>query len=250
MTPLNEKRRAIRHLLNEHDPADAISIYYAFHHEDNKTSLILDREETNRANGFICFSRTGIDLFRSLVTMRLPADLEEASDLIYKAMPEGADIFISAPATYLPLLSALFTIQKEEHLLIYKLDPGRFEPIINVLVTREDTADGRIGFIIRESTANQSRSESQVVASSWLNWQSHQFAEISVRTQASYRRQGLGQSVVAAAAQHVLNSGRIPLYVVAEHNQASIHLAESLGFINTGAKEVILEATLRLRLQA
>jgi L-amino acid N-acyltransferase YncA len=42
-----------------------------------------------------------------------------------------------------------------------------------------------------------------------------------------------------------LENGRTPLYVVAEHNDASIHLAESLGFANTGAKEIILEARLR-----
>jgi predicted GNAT family acetyltransferase len=53
--------------------------------------------------------------------------------------------------------------------------------------------------------------------------------------------------VVAAAAQYILENGRTPLYVVAEHNEASIQLAESLGFANTGAREVILEAILRPR---
>ncbi len=247
MMTLTEKRRAIRPLLQEHDPVDAISVYYAYYHDDTKTNLVLYPPETKQAKGYLCFSRTGIDLFRPLLTMRLPVDPAEAADLFYSAMPPGNDVIISAPATYMPLLRAFFEIQKEEQLLIYKLNSGQFEPVINVLVTREDSPDGRVGFVIRESSPARPRSESQVVASAWLNWQSPRFAEISVRTQAAYRRRGLGRSVVAAAAQYILENGRTPLYIVAEHNQPSIQLAQSVGFVNTGAKEVILEARLRPR---
>lgn len=247
MMTLSEKRRAIRPLLQAHDPVDAISAYYAFYHDDNKTNLVLFPPETRPARGYLCFSRTGIDLFRPLLTMRLPARPNEAADLFYSALPPGTDVIISAPAGYLPILSAFFEIQKEEHLLLYKLKSSQFEPVINVLVAREDSPDGRTGFVIRESSPDSHRSEGQVVASAWLNWESPRFAEISVRTQAAFRRRGLGRSVVAAAAQYVLENGRTPLYVVAEHNDASIQLAESLGFANTGAREVILEAVLRPR---
>jgi GNAT superfamily N-acetyltransferase len=247
MLNLAEKRRAIRRLLQEHDPVDAISAYYAFYYDDNKTNIVLYPAESQPARGYLCFSRTGIDLFRPLVTMRLPTNPAEASALVYSAMPEGTDVIVSAPYNILPILGALFEVQKEEHLMVYKLDSGRFKPVINVLVAREDSPDGRVGFIIRESSQNLSRSESQVVASAWLSWQSPRFAEISVRTQSGYRRKGLGRSVVAAAAQYVLENGRTPLYAVSTHNQASIQLAESLGFANTGAKEVILEGRLRQR---
>ncbi len=249
MMTLAEKRRAIRPLLHEHDPVDAISAYYAYYHDDSKTNLVLYPAETKPPSGYLCFSRTGIDLFRPLVTMRLPSNPSEASELFYSAMPAGTDVIISAPIHNLPILSALFEIQKEEQLMVYKLDSGRFKPVINVLVAREDSSDGRVGFIIRESSQALSRADSQVVASAWLNWQSPRFAEISVRTQAAYRRKGLGRSVVAAAAQYILENGRTPLYAVSEHNQASIQLAESLGFVNTGAKEVILEARLRPKRQ-
>lgn len=247
MMTLAEKRRAVRPLLHEHDPVDAISAYYAYYHDENRTNLVLYPPESKRARGYLCFSRTGIDLFRPLVTMRLPSDLAEVSELFHHAMAPGTDVIISAPAGYMPILKALFEIQKEERLIVYKLNSGRFEPIINVLVTREDSPDGRVGFVIRESSENRPRAESQVVASAWLNWQSPRFAEISVRTQSAYRRRGLGRSVVSAAAQYILETGRTPLYVVSEQNQASIHLAESLGFANTGAKEVILEARLHPR---
>jgi ribosomal protein S18 acetylase RimI-like enzyme len=245
MMNLAENRRAIRPLLHEHDPVDAASAYYAYYHGDNKTNLVLFPPETSPARGYLCFSRTGIDLFRPLVTMRLPSDPAEVSELFYSAMPEGTDIIINAPTGYLPILGALFDIQKEEHLMVYKLNSGRFEPIINVLVTRQDSPDGRVGFVIRESGQELARADSQVVTSAWLNWQSPRFAEISVRTQSAYRRRGLGRSVVSAAAQHILENGRTPLYVVSEQNEASIQLAESLGFADTGAREVILEARLR-----
>jgi ribosomal protein S18 acetylase RimI-like enzyme len=247
MMTLSEKRRAIRPLLQAHDPVDSISAYYAFYHDDNRTNLVLFPPETRPARGYICFSRTGIDLFRPLLTMRLPTRPDEAADLFYSALPPGTDVIISAPASYLPILRAFFEIQKEEHLLLYKLKSSQFEPVINVLVAREDSPDGRTGFVIRESSPDHTRSESQVVASAWLNWESPRFAEISVRTQAAFRRRGLGRSVVAAAAQYIIENGRTPLYVVAEHNEASIQLAESLGFANTGAREVILEAILRPR---
>jgi RimJ/RimL family protein N-acetyltransferase len=247
MMTLAEKRRAIRPLLHEHDPVDAISAYYAYYHDDNKTNLALFPPESRPAKGYLCFSRTGIDLFRPLVTMRLPSNPDEAADLFYAAMPPGTDVFISTPSSYLPILGAFFEIQKEEHLMVYKLNSSQFEPVINVLVSREDAQDGRVGFVIRESSQNLPRSESQVIASAWLNWQSPRFAEISVRTQSGYRRRGLGRSVVAAAAQYILETGRTPLYIVSKQNEASIQLAESLGFANTGAKEVILEARLRPR---
>ncbi|MFZ0546958.1 MAG: GNAT family N-acetyltransferase [Candidatus Promineifilaceae bacterium] len=245
MMTLAEQRRAIRPLLHENDPVDALSAYYAYYHDDKKTHLVLFPPESRQAAGYLCFSRTGIDLFRPLVTMRLPADPAKVSELFYSAMPEGTDVFIQAPAIYLPILGALFEIQKEEYLKLYHLKSGRFKPIINVLVTRQDTPDGQVGFVIRESSQDVPRSESQVVASAWLNWQSPRFAEISVRTQSAYRRRGLGRSVVSATAQYILENGRTPLYVVAEQNEASIQLAESLGFTDTGARDVILEARLR-----
>jgi ribosomal protein S18 acetylase RimI-like enzyme len=247
MMTLAEKRRAIRPLLHEHDPVDAINAYYAYYHDDNKTNLALYPPEAKPARGYLCFSRTGIDLFRPLVTMRLPSAPVDTADLLYSTMPPGTDVIISAPASYRSILGAFFDIQKEERLMVYKLISGHFEPVINVLVTREDSPDGRPGFVIRESSRSLSRSESQVVASAWLNWQSPRFAEISVRTQAGYRRRGLGRSVVSAAAQYILENGRTPLYVVAEQNEASIQLAESLGFADTGARELILEARLRPR---
>ena len=68
----------IRPLLDEIKPADALASYYAFYHPDQKTSLILYPPAATVAQGYIALSRTGMDLFRPLLTMRLPLDDHEA----------------------------------------------------------------------------------------------------------------------------------------------------------------------------
>lgn len=238
-----EQRRAIRPLLNEHDPADAMAVYYAFYHPDDRTQLVITPEDAGpgQATGFVILSRTGIDLFRPLMTLRLPGkgdDYQAGLELLQRALQPELPVILSTPATYLPLLRALFDVQSEEALRLYVLDHSRFEPIINVLVARTDTPSHLPRYIIR---SNQSDA-SEIVASAALNWQSPNFAEIAVFTRPDQRRQGWGRSVVAAMVQDVLESGRTPLYVVAEENQPSIQLAESVGFVDTGVREAMLQA--------
>jgi RimJ/RimL family protein N-acetyltransferase len=249
VTGIQDKRRAIRYLLREREPADAMAAYYALYHPDDRSTLvILPAADGDRPQGYVALSRTGIDLFRPLVTMRLPTDRDPqahqaAADLLRLSLGSGQPAIVSAPVRYLPLLRALFDIHSEEVLRLYALDTRRFEPIINVLVTRSEGPGGLARFTIRSS---QSGTE-EVVASASLNWQSPAFAEVAVNTHPQHRRQGWGRSVVAALCQHVLESGRTPLYVVAEDNAPSIQLAESVGFYDTGAREAFLQAAYRDR---
>lgn len=238
---LSEHRRAIRPLLGE-GPADAIADYYAFHHPDTKTGLVTYPDGAPRAIGYLALSRTGVDLFRPFVTLRLPIDdLETSAEVIYHALPPGTAVILFAPAQYAPLLYALFEVQSEERLHLYTLSSQRFAPIINVLVTQSNGPNDLPRFIIR------SQASGEIVAAAGLNWQSPRYAELSVNTDLNHRRQGLGQSVVAAMVQYVLDNGRSPIYLVAENNQASIQLAESVGFRDSGARKLLLQGTLRPR---
>ena len=68
LSQLAAQRRAIRRLLREHDPADAMAAYYAFHHPDDRPTLVLAPEgveagSIGQADGYVALSRTGIDLF-------------------------------------------------------------------------------------------------------------------------------------------------------------------------------------------
>lgn len=246
MTTLADRRRAIRLLLRERDPVDAMAAYYAFHHPDEKTRIITEPADAERADGYVALSRTGIDLFRPLATMRLPVDrtvqeYQASVDLLRRAFGPGAPAILSVPQRYMPLIRALFDVQSEDALRLYTLDRDRFEPIINVLVTRSSGANGLPRFEIR----SQQDGEQAVVAAASLNWQSPSFAEIAVQVRPQNRRQGWGRSVVSALAQYLLESGRTPLYVVAEGNEASIQLAEALGFSDTGTREYLVQAAMK-----
>jgi GNAT superfamily N-acetyltransferase len=251
---LTEKRRQIRTLLYERSPADAQAAYYAFHHPDEKTQLFTLVSNDGLAEGYLCLSRTGMDLFRPLLTMRLPFSPDDASinpesaaTLLYSAVPAGASVIMSAPQDYYPIVSALFEIQSEQRLRIMVLDQEKYEPIINVLVTQTETYNGLPRFLVRSAAGSGGAGSTEIAASAGLNWRSPQFAEIYVHTKSAFRRRGFGRSVVAALVQNTLDSGRIPLYAVGAENDASIQLAESVGFVDTGAIDILLEGNLRPR---
>jgi ribosomal protein S18 acetylase RimI-like enzyme len=236
---LENLRRTIRPLLNERDPADALAAHYAFYHPDARTHLIVRQGEAGQTTGYLAISRTGMDLFRPLVTLRLPPDdLNSGLDLITNALPEGSAVILYAPTRYGPLLKALFDFETDEQVRLLVLDQNRFEPIINVLVTQATSPDGLPRFVIRSQ-----KDPGQVAAAAGLNWQTRYFAEISVQTSPGERRQGWGRSVVAAMVHHLLQNGRTPLYVAGENNQASLQLAESIGFRDSGKRMIFAQAT-------
>jgi GNAT superfamily N-acetyltransferase len=239
---INQRRNAIRHLLSD-DPADAAAAYYAFHHPDAKTSVQPYPAEAERAAGFVTFSRTGMDLFRPLVTMRLPiSDLESSADIIYQTMQPETAVILHIPTPYLPLIQALFDVQTIEQFSLYTLDRSAFDPIINVLVTQSTGPNGLPRFVVR------SQQDNRVVAAAGINWQSPAYASLSVNTNAARRRQGLGTSVLSAIVQYVLDNGRTPLYeVAADVNPASQTLAAHMGFRYTLADKAIVQATLKRR---
>lgn len=244
MSDLAAERSAIRHLLDEHSPADAAASYYAFYHPDGQTQLLPYPAGAVRAQGYVALSRTGLDLFRPLLTLRLPIqDMAVSTEVIYQELVPGTAVILLTPAAYLPLLRALFDIHSEEHLDVLVLDRSRFEPIINVLVSSSTGPNGLPRFVIR----NTNSPEQEVVASSGINWQTPHFAEISVNTAVSQQRQGWGKSVAAAMVQYLLSNGRAPLYMVAQQNRASQELARSIGFTGSGASKVMLQAVLKPR---
>ena len=244
MSDLAANRRAIRHLLDERSPVDAAAGYYAFYHPDAQTQLLPYPAGADRAQGYVALSRTGLDLFRPLLTLRLPIqDMVASTNVIYQTMAAGTAVILLGPVAYLPLLQALFEIHSEEHLDVLVLDRARFEPIINVLVSSSTGPNGLPRFIIR----NNGSREQEVMASSGINWQTPHFAEISVNTVAGHQRQGWGTSVAAAMVHYLLENGRTPLYAVAQQNTASQQLARSIGFTSGGVSKVMLQAVLKPR---
>lgn len=239
---LTRQRRAIFHLLDETNPADGMAAYFAFHHPASRTILRPYPYNAVRAEGYVALSRTGMDLFRPFVTLRLPIhNMQTSTAVIYEAIDAGTAVIVNSPSRYAPLLHALFDIQTEEHLSLYLLRPSSFTPIVNVLVTQDKAPNGLPRFLIRD------RENDVIGASATLNWQSPTYAEIGVTTNPGYRRRGWGRSVVSAMANYLLENGRTPLYVVAQNNEASIQLAESVGFTDSGVREIMIQAVLNPR---
>jgi ribosomal protein S18 acetylase RimI-like enzyme len=247
---LLEKRRSIRHLLDERAAADSQAAYYAFYHPDNKTRLVTYPADTSRARGYLCLSRTGIDLIRPLITLRLPIraietefDYSATAELFKEALPINSNAIISSPSAYQPILSGLLTVQQERKLKVFVLEPNRYQPIINVLVTKARSPNDHSRYIIKSVNDEETNTGSTVFASAGINWQSPNFAEIYVHTKSPHRRQGYGRSVVSALAGEIVKSGRKPIYVVDTNNSASIQLAESVGFVDTGIFWTFMEIT-------
>ena len=239
---LTQQRRAIYHLLDETNPANGMAAYFAFYHPDNRTILRPFPYTAIRAEGYVALSRTGMDLFRPFVTLRLPIhNMQTSTAVIYEAIDAGTAVILNSPIRYAPLLHALFEIQTEEQLSLFVLRPSNFQPVINVLVTQDKAPNGMPRFSIRD------RENDVIGASATLNWQSPSYAEIGVTTNPGYRRRGWGRSVVSSMVNYLLEHGRTPLYVVTSNNEASFQLAERVGFTDSGVRESMIQAVLNPR---
>jgi RimJ/RimL family protein N-acetyltransferase len=239
LNDLNEMRRAIRPLLSPASVADALATYYALWHDPRRTHLTLHRNAQGQVDGFIAVCQTGADLFRPLITLRAPGE-EAVADLLRAALIPNRPYQMVVPATLAPALRTQLEISGATWVHIYRLDPSRFQPIINVLVQRVTSADGSPRF--------QISSQGQIVAMSGTNWRSPDFAEVFVYVHPQGRGRGWGRSVVSACTAFLLEERLRPLYMVDEGNEGSIRIAEGLGYVDTGLREFVGEGQLKQNL--
>ena len=239
----------VRRLLNEKNVGDALGCYYAFYHPDNRTKIVTMPASSQTTAGFVTLSHTAFDLFRPLVTLRLPHHLstnelalEPAVELLKSALVPAQPVILYSPTHYLPLLRALFEIGSEQILQLFQLVPANFEPVINLFVTQTTTPNGLARYLIRHPTHDP---KGVILASAGINWQTTTFADISVHTNPQHRRKGYGRSVVSALTEQLLQTGRTPLYVATQTNTPSIELAKTLQFTDTTIRYAFLEAVLR-----
>ncbi len=232
MPSITEQRHVIAPLFDLHSAADAPTAYYALYHDPNRSALSVRTGADGQPMGFVGRFQTGIDLFRPVLSLRCPT-AEMAADLLAEACSIGRPYLLFSNLNQLPLVGGSLEVSNERILSIYALDPSRFKPIINVMVTTKTAPDG---------TRRAEIHSGGLQAASGVNWQSPGFAEIYVHTEAEARQRGWGRSVAAQSTQHILESGRIPLYLVEPNNEASLALAQSLGYTDTGARQVFADA--------
>ncbi len=226
-----------RELLNEFDAADALACYYTLYHDPKRTELFMHRDGEGKVDGFAVRCRTGFDLFRPLVTLRLRGGETALPDLIEESLAPGRPYLLVVPPGYVERLKKHLALSETNLNWIYRLDPARFKSEINVIVTRRTDAEGNPRAEIKRGK--------QVVASAGVNWRSPIFAEIFVNVAEGERGRGHGRAVVSALAAELLHAEVTPLYAVASANTASRDLAETVGFVDTGAREVMGQAVRR-----
>jgi GNAT superfamily N-acetyltransferase len=229
---LKEKRRALRPLLSPSNPADALASYYGLWHDPRRTQLTLHHDDQQRADGFVVVAQTGADLFRPLVTLHAPTQ-EVGQALLRSALQPGRPYQILVPVMLAAAVREEIEITRSSLGHIYSLDPGRFQSVINVLVQRVDTEEGGLRF--------QIESQGQVMAMAGTNWRSPTFAEIFVYVHPRGRGRGWGRSVVSACTAALLDQRVRPLYTAEEENQASIGIATSLGYMDSGLRQFVAE---------
>lgn len=228
---IHAQRTQVRRLLDDSSPADAPTAYYALFHDPARSALFTQADDKGRVTGFVAVCQTGIDLFRPLVTLQCP-NAECAAALLGQALKAGRPYILFARVNQLPLVSDVLRLDNHRILHILRLDPRRFQPVINVLARSEAAHDGTPRCVIESGGL-------QAVAG--VNWQSPGFAEIYVYTDADARQRGWGISVVTALTQVVVKSGRIPLYLVEMDNDPSRRLAEKIGYVDSGGRQVFAD---------
>lgn len=232
MASIREQRAHITPMLDVNSAADAPTAYYALYHDPNRSALFVKDDGDGHPLGFAGRFQTGIDLFRPVIAMRC-WQAEIAAQLLSEACVVGRPYLLFSNLNQLSLVGGSLQVTNERILSIYALDPARFTPVINVLVVNKRAPDG---------TPRAEIHSGGLQAAAGVNWQSPKFAEIYVHTEAEARQRGWGRSVAAACTEHVLSSGRTPLYLVEPNNEASVSLAQTLGYYDTGARQVFAEA--------
>jgi hypothetical protein len=233
---LDAQRQAVRTLLNEFDAADALASYYALYHDAERSALFTHHDDAGRLTAFLARCQTGFDLFRPLVTLRVRG-AGVPGRLLREGLVPGRPYLLIVPGPLAEKLELHLDITGVTRNLVLRLDPARFKPAINVLVEEHSDAHG--------NPRCEIRSGEQVTALAGVNWRSPLFAEVYVHVGEGSRGQGRGKAVVSACAAALLKMRVTPLYVVAEHNAASLELARRVGFVDTGAREVVAQAVLK-----
>jgi len=236
MTNLEQLRLKARPLLHFSDIADALYIHYAFYHDPRRTQLYVHENDAGHAEGFVAVCQTGQRLFQPTVVLHA-ANVRAAAALLHEALLPGRPYYLVTRPGLRDPATKIIEIEQSGVNCIYRLDLSRVQFSINVLVVAEQGANGRPRFVIR--------SQGEMAAEAGLNWSSPHFAELFVRTTPAARGRGWGQVVLAACTTWVIQSGRQPIYVIGEGNESSVALAEATGYVDTGARELVVEGVCR-----
>ena len=219
----------VRAMLSLSAPGDALYAYYAFYHDRDRTELHVHEDRRGTANGFVAVCQTAQRLFQPTVVLRTP-DVEVAADLLREALEPGRPYHLVTTPDLREAASRVVVMSEPHTSRVYEIDLSRFEYQVNVLVVAEEGIEGRPRFLVR--------AQDEVVAEAGLAWKSPHFAEVSVQATDGARQRGLGRAVLSACTRWVVRSGLHPVVVADVEDGYTTRLAESVGYVDTGAREL------------
>lgn len=232
-TTLDQLRQQARDLLNEFDAADGLASYYTLHYDSRRTTLFIHRDPDDRVDGFLVRCQTGFDLFRPLVTLRVRGEAA-VSPLVEQALQPARPYLLIVPAPLLDRVHPYLSLTDISRNRIYRMDPRRLRPEVNAMVVTSKDKQG--------NPRAEVRAGGQVVASSGVNWRSSIFAEVYTHVLPEFRGRGWGKGTVQAVVTDLLKMQITPLYSAAEDNEPSQSVADRVGFVDTGAREIMAQA--------
>ena len=223
-------------LFNLRSASDAILAYYAVEHPANKVKIFADYSESAQPGGLLIVAQTGLDLFRPLV-MPYVNDKETFGRLLHEALSPMQPILLSLPLEQRQWAEMFLELSNSSSSELLRLDPNSFNPVINVLVTSTQAANGFMRFEIN------AQSGARAVAG--INWQGRSFAEVYVEADRESARRKFDASVLTALCQYLLERKLIPLMRFEESFASDFESLTQIGFISTGSRFLLGQAIRR-----
>jgi hypothetical protein len=229
MAEVDRVRLKIRPMLSLSAAADALYVYYAFYHDRERTELHIHEAADGHADGFVAICQTSERLFQPTVVLRTPkADV--VVDLLQEALLSGRPYHLITTPDLRDAVSQVVALGELRTSRVYEIDLARFEYAINALVVAEEGIEQRPRFLVR--------SQEEVVAEAGVAWLSPHFAAVYAQATPAARERGLGRSVLATCTRWVVRSGRRPLVMIDTQDDQAIALAEAVGYVDTGARDL------------
>jgi GNAT superfamily N-acetyltransferase len=233
MAEVDTVRLKIRSMLSLSAATDALYAYYAFYHDPERTQLRVHQDSEGHTDGFVAICQTGQRLFQPTVVVRT-AKVRVAVGLLREALAPGRPYYLVTTPDLRGAVLEVVNMPRLQINRVYEVNLSRFKYAINVLVVPEEGIEGRPRFVVRARDA--------IVAEAGVAWLAPHFAAVYVQVTPAAQERGLGESVLQTCTRWVIRSGRRPLIIVAAEDNQTMALAESVGYVDTGARELAGEA--------
>lgn len=236
MAELDSLRLKIRPMISLSSPADARYVYYALYHDPDRTDLHVHEGARGKADGFVAVCQTAERLFQPTVALRAP-DPAVAAELLRRALVPGRPYYLVTTLHLQEALAEVVDMPDIQVNRVYQVELSRLSEEVNVLVVAEKGIEGRPRFVIRGQNA--------IAAEAGVSWLSPHFAGVDAQVTPDARERGFGRAVVTACTRWIIRSGRHPLSVVDAEDEVAPYLLETVGYVDTGARELAGEVTCR-----